>query len=46
MSMPGIHTAELAGKLLPLVEFNHWSNVGVDKALSVLSSDPISAKEM
>lgn len=43
--MPGILTVELAGTLLSLVAFYHWSNVGVEKALSVLLSDPISVKE-
>lgn len=43
--MPGILTVELAGTLLTLVGFHHCSNVGVEKALSVLFSDPICAKE-
>lgn len=43
--MPGILTEELADTLLPLIGFHQWSNVGVDEALSVLLSDPISEKE-
>lgn len=41
--MPGILTEEPAGTRIPLVMFHRWSNVGVDGALSVLLSDPISA---
>lgn len=43
--MPGILTVELAGTLLTLIGYHHCSNVGVDKAWSVLLSDPISVKE-
>lgn len=42
--MPGILAVELAATLLPLVGFHHWSNVGVE-ALLLLLSDPIPAKE-